>query len=412
MSNVLQNPEVVRVANRRRRPATPVGLLAANGLEIRNRGEAGERVHLCGVNLGGWFVHEPWMSPLAAGYDEHTVRAVLTRRFGAEGQRELYRLFQDAWVQEDDLAYLAALGMNAVRLPLYYQVLMDERGQWQRDAEGEIDFRRLDWLVETARAHGLYTILDLHGAPGSQNGRDHSGQSGRAGLFADPAWPRLTCEWWREVARHFRGNPAVAGYDLLNEPEGISGAAQWDFCDQLYRVVREADPEHLIFIEAIWNWQDLPLPERYGWRNVVYSNHYYMREDQGCAAQCQLVDWILSDLERYQRQRGYVVPQLLGEFCFFRELESWRYGLRRFRETGYNWVSWTYKVAQPVEGNWGLYYANDPRRLTVDPERDAFADIAAKWQNCRTASQFHQNEGLAAVIREALAGDPGLHRPL
>ena len=40
-------------------------------------------------------------------------------------------------------------------------------------------FERFDWFVEEAKERGIYVILDFHGAPGSQNGSDHSGVDGQ-----------------------------------------------------------------------------------------------------------------------------------------------------------------------------------------------------------------------------------------
>ena len=39
----------------------------------------------------------------------------------------------------------------------------------------ETAFDRLDWFIEEAAKHGIYTLIDMHGAFGSQNGKDHSG---------------------------------------------------------------------------------------------------------------------------------------------------------------------------------------------------------------------------------------------
>ncbi|MFA4943466.1 MAG: cellulase family glycosylhydrolase [Lentisphaeria bacterium] len=386
------------------------GFLAAAGTLIRDRHGQGEPVQLCGTNLGGWLVHEPWMTPLAQA-DDHTARAVLARRFGAEAQRELCRIYQDAWLQESDLENIAALGMNVVRLPVYYRILMEENGEWVRDAAGEVDFARLDWLVNTAWAKGLYTILDLHGAPGSQNGKDHSGQAGEAAFFAAEANLRLAIQWWQAVARHYKDNPAVAGYDLLNEPEGAAGARQWAAYDRIYRAIREVDPHHLIVIEAVWNWEDLPPPADHGWTNVAYSHHYYRREDQSAAAQRELVDWMLAERRRHQAGGRYAVPQLLGEFCLFGELEAWRYGLDQFQAAGHHWLTWTYKVAHPALGNWGLYVATAAAEAAVNPHSDSYAEIARKWGNCQTWKQFRRNDPLAGLIRDVLGRNGGLKRP-
>lgn len=69
-------------------------------------------------------------------------------------------------MQEKDFIYLSEMGMSVVRLPIYYLNHMNEDGTWKRDASGNIDFRRIEWVVNMAKKHRLYVILDLHGAPG------------------------------------------------------------------------------------------------------------------------------------------------------------------------------------------------------------------------------------------------------
>ena len=84
---------------------------------------------------------------------------------------------------------------------------------------------------------------------------------------------------WQAIAAHFRGQPGVAMYDLLNEPTGApSQAALWGMYDRLYQAVRAVDPDHAISMEGTWgswNWDTLPNPAAFGWTNVVYQMHEY-----------------------------------------------------------------------------------------------------------------------------------------
>lgn len=64
----------------------------------------------------------------------------------------------------------ARLGVNCIRLPIWYRNLVDENGNWYSNA-----FDRLDWFIETAGRYGIYVIIDMHGAYGSQNGSHNSG---------------------------------------------------------------------------------------------------------------------------------------------------------------------------------------------------------------------------------------------
>ena len=82
--------------------------------------------------------------------------------------------------------------------------------------------RALTW----AKTHGLYVILDLHGAPGSQNGYDNSGQR-----TTEPQWALSeenvgrTIDVIRYLAAHLSGMVDIL--ELLNEPTGFRGDA-WE----------------------------------------------------------------------------------------------------------------------------------------------------------------------------------------
>ncbi len=110
---------------------------------------------------------------------------VLTRRFGADGCRELLDIYMDHWWQESDFDQIKALGINAIRLPFSYLNLLNADYTWKEDA-----FERLDWFIECCAAREIFVILDLHGAPGSQNGRHHSGDTDQSALFpTKKTWP-------------------------------------------------------------------------------------------------------------------------------------------------------------------------------------------------------------------------------
>jgi len=384
---------------------TSIDFLKVEGRIIRNNFGRGERVILRGTNIGGWLIHEPWMSPIYV-QDDWTMRKILTDRFGASGRDSLIQIYQDAWFNEADLDKIKNLGMNVIRVPIYYLNLQDENGNWKRNTQGEIDFGRIDWLVNAAGAKGIYVILDLHGAPGSQNGEQHSGRSGPARLFYDnaegEAYRLQTIEFWGELARHYKDNPAVAGYSLLNEPNGASGPTQWDLYDRIYDAIRAIDPNHMIFIGATWHWWDLPNPAVYGWKNVVYEFHYYQwGADKNFQAQKEFIDWVFAMEKSYLH---YNVPVLVGEFTGFALEKTWEYLLEQYNKAGWNWTLWTYKVKSILPSNWGLYYGypNVPGIKTDSYETLAAETLAAQWSEWGTEISFHANDSLHRIVREAL----------
>lgn len=78
--------------------------------------------------------------------------------------------------------------------------------------------RALEW----ANKHSVHVILDIHGAPGSQNGYDNSGQRTSNPQWAsDPANVQRTVDTIRFIAANIGGMIDVL--ELLNEPAGFLG---------------------------------------------------------------------------------------------------------------------------------------------------------------------------------------------
>jgi glucan 1,3-beta-glucosidase len=184
----------------------------------------GRKVVLRGVALGGWLVEEMWMQPIVtrppAGSDLPAIRdhvslnKVLRQRLGEAGWRRFQSAMRDAWLNESDFDRIREAGFNHVRLPFLHDLLEEPDGlKW------------LDQAIDWAGKRGIYVILDLHGAPGSQSKDHHTGETGRNEFFKDPAHFVRAEKVWQTVARRYRDRPEVAGYDLLNEPMGAEDLA-------------------------------------------------------------------------------------------------------------------------------------------------------------------------------------------
>jgi|GEM_PF-1176823 len=387
--------------------------LKVDGRLVRNQNGRGDPVYLRGVNLGGWQVHETWMSPLAGAADDYTMRKTLSRRFGDAGRDALINAYQDSYLQEKDFRILADLGMSAVRLPIYYLNHMNEDGSWKRDPSGRADFRRIEWAVAMAKKYRLYVVLDLHGAPGSQNGADHSGRIGGSGaLWNSTSFQNQTLAFWRELATRFRNEPTVAGYDVLNEPSLSYPAPATrpvlDLYDRIYREIRAVDPNHIVIMEGIWDWTAITRPSDYGWTNVIYEFHYYhWNNDSNYQAQ---VDFVEGKVNQEKQYLSYNVPHYVGEFMFFNLQSSWEYGLRRYNEAGWHWTSWTYKGTNV--GNWALYNSSNAGASTPNVETDAYATIESKWRSWDVEKNMVPNSMLNGVFKAALTGRNSLVRNL
>jgi glucan 1,3-beta-glucosidase len=162
---------------------------------------------LRGVNLGGWLILEKWLTEsLFAGTDA-TDEYSFMRTKGARAKITHHR---ETFITEQDFAWLHDNGFNSVRIPV---------GYWLFEAQdGYIPtVTYLDWAMKMAEKYQIKVLIDMHGAPGSQNGRDHSGQKGHIGWFTAENQAK-TIVILQEIAMRYRDSPALWGIELLNEP--------------------------------------------------------------------------------------------------------------------------------------------------------------------------------------------------
>ena len=342
----------------------------------------GQTIVLRGTNFGGWGIMEDWFCPFTNPAGEELAYDVLVSRFGVEQTHKLFQWYRSNWITEIDYKNVADLGMNVIRLPIWYRNFQsDDNGTWYRTADGEIDFSELDQVLAMCKKYGLYLIIDLHGLPGYQNDYDHCGRSKSMSLFDDTPtaarYREVVIDFWTTLARHCAGDPTVAMYDLMNEPLGtnitIDSSMQqefWDLSNDIYKAVRAVDPDHIISMEAIWDPSAIPAPSVYGWTNIVYQEHLY---DVSNIAYLNKVNEI--------RRAGYNAPFIIGEF-YPRGISSFDYMLSLFNDRNLSWTTWTYKGAGPDADNspWFLYGSSSIEK--IDYENDSYDTLWQKWGEC------------------------------
>ena len=387
------------------------GLLRTQGMTIRDF--YGNNVTLQGVNLGGFLLNEKWLTGLGAGdqppiEDDWSLREVLQSRF--ETAAPLLKIYQDAFFKADDCDILMRMGLNVIRLPIFYRNLQDADGNWITDSQGKIDFETIDRIVNSCANNGIYTLLDLHGAPGSQSNTDHTGRANFNKLFEDSpageAFRDQTVRIGEEIAIHYQNHLAIAGYDLLNEPTGAPNPETlWHLYNRLYQAIRSRDPYHIIVMEGIWDWDTLPIPAEQGWENVIYQFHFYNWDhDNDLQAHKNFVDAKIA--QGTLKQEQYQVPVMIGEFNGFTLPETWEYYLEKFNEKNWSWMLWNYKAHDP-NSNWGLYTHTGynellPKFRAVQADGspgDSFDDLARKLTKYDTLGHFSPNHALIEVVQ-------------
>jgi hypothetical protein len=339
--------------------ARPLPRLSARGTDVVD--PSGRVVYLRGTNLGYGFLYEQWATGMAADA-ELSLWRILGERFGPGKLKELQRVWRESWIGEDDVAAAASLGMACLRLPFGWWLLEDEArpGQWLEDG-----FAQLDRVVGACEKHGVYVLLDLHGAPGGQSAEHHTGVVGKNELWSSAQDQERTIAIWRELARRYRGRTVIAGYDLLNEPMGApSVAALLDLYDRIYRAIREVDPATLIFLEDGYKgWENMPPPADRRWQGVVYSPHFYPRYWNGWFTSEKDYEGLVGQLWRWRddQLKRLKVPVVVGEFSVWSseccDGPKW---LRRYiaelSKMDWGWLTFCWKMPRekPDEDLWGV----------------------------------------------------------
>ncbi|GAA2972237.1 hypothetical protein JOD63_000079 [Microbacterium terrae] len=222
---------------------------------------------------------------------------------------------------EDDFAQMAAQGFNVARLGISWSALEPVRGEIDEDYLAQI-VAAVEWGGE----HGVRTVLDMHqdswwnegtpeseacragtapmwgydGAPGwatitdsaprcQFEGRDISPASDRAFqnfYFDTDGVQSALVETWARLGAEFADEPAVAGFDLLNEPgfgetAPVTTSLQLGrFYDRAITAIREAGAPQIVFIEPsiLWSGLGFDTGPAVGFTdddNIVFAPHLY-----------------------------------------------------------------------------------------------------------------------------------------
>ncbi|ORX50120.1 glycoside hydrolase [Hesseltinella vesiculosa] len=292
----------------------------------------GGKTKIRGVNLGGWLVTEPFITPKL--FEEFPLSDnvidewSLCAKLGPEKAKERLEKHYDSFVKEEDFKKIASMGLNHVRIPL---------GHWAvRVFEGEpfvpyVSFKYLLRGVQWARKYGLRVMVELHTAPGSQNGWNHSGRTGTVG-FLNGTMGRehadQTLKIIEELVDFFSAPewaPAAPLFGVLNEPaiyrlDHKELARDW--YEASYKTLRKDNPSgpwltyHEGFL-GLGPWKGFFNDPQKHYDRVIVETHTYLifdatlvskPKDEQALFPC--TGW-LPDLSKSMNETG---PIMVGEF--------------------------------------------------------------------------------------------------
>lgn len=360
--------------------------------------------YLRGICVGGWMNMENFIN----GYPgtEISLREHICARLGNENGMLFFDSMLAAFFSEEDIRFIRSSGATCIRVALNYRHFEDDEAPFTYKEKG---FAMLQDLVRKCEKHDLYVIFDMHAIQGWQNTHWHSDNDRGISLFwRDACYQNRYYALMQEIARRFKDCPAVAGYELFNEPSSNCRSGDYPFnmyenftsdytrFNRIVRTtvsrIREIDRKHIIFIEGDSYGHNFAGLEEPFDDNLVYASHDYIISSFGPGTYPGKYEMLHNDrieessywdydkqlnhireTEGWQFSEKYQVPLWVSEFgsqyCTGEEDNAYRLAsmddqLRAMNELGLHWTPWTYKDC----GTMGL--------VTLDPESEYMRRIA------------------------------------
>ena len=250
-------------------------MTSANPNRLQVRGDQivnqkGETIYLRGFGLGGMLHMENFIDGYPA--NEEAMREGLRKVLGEKKYNLYFDNFLKSYFTDADAAYIHSLGLNLVRIPINYHLFEDDMNPGVIKQEA---FAYLDSVIASCARNQIYTIIDLHALPGSQNQHWHSDNPTHvASFWIHKHFQDRALHLWEVIANRYKNEAWVAGYDLINEPADPTGEKVFPYYKRLRDAIRKIDPDHILFLEGDKYAVDFSKFTEV-WDNVVYTNHDY-----------------------------------------------------------------------------------------------------------------------------------------
>lgn len=271
-----------------------------------------------GMGIGGWLTN----------YKRFHVLSEDRRHDITIGDREHFATY----IGESDIAYIASLGLDHVRLG-FDQIVIEEAPGVFREAVME----RMDAFVGWCEKYGLRVVLNLHKAVGNYCDINEGVQ-----LLDDDGLQERFVDLWCRIEERYAAKPQVA-FELLNEVLDVDPQKWNALAERTVRALRQKNTTLIVIIgSTCWNSVDrLKDLKIYDDENIVYTFHMYAPNE-------------------FTHQRGVLqAPQ-----CYYNRVMPYPGDIERYRD-----------FARTVCGNANPYPQYD--RMDARFVRDCLAPAAA-----------------------------------
>ncbi|HEY8966848.1 MAG TPA: cellulase family glycosylhydrolase, partial [Candidatus Methylacidiphilales bacterium] len=175
--------------------------------------------------------------------------------------------------------------LNTVRLSFYIKYFNSKKDK-PIDIDQHIrDF--IDPVVQAAKRNRMYVILNDHEYLSSEIDEATAREKQKSNTWNEEE----TQQWidgWTKVAEHYKNEPCVLGYEVMNEPHDIPPEVAREKLTRCLKAIRTVDTRHIVILsnnnwshsramEKTWSGAASTVDDPY--KNVVFSFHDYPQDD-------------------------------------------------------------------------------------------------------------------------------------
>jgi glucan 1,3-beta-glucosidase len=275
------------------------------------------------VNLAGWLVPEPWVTPELFASTHAVDDDGLYASLGTKGYEDLVRGHRATFVTADDFERMAARGYDAVRIPVPWYVF-GGAGPMADGRPGCAD--SLDAAFDWAEDNSILVLLDIASVPGGR----HTSDGLSLVLDGSVDWRSCLLDVLSALTMRYRDRRSLLGIEPIDQvlvrrtygfppkhTEGLDPAILRNFYRDAYDIIRHVGgPEPTLVVSDAGQhgiWRGFMSHGRY--ENVWLDAHLYHHTDvisgTGPSGVRYLADLSYQSLEEARRSG---LPVMVGEW--------------------------------------------------------------------------------------------------
>ncbi|XP_042495869.1 probable glucan 1,3-beta-glucosidase A [Macadamia integrifolia] len=202
----------------------------------------------------------------------------VTNGYGPDKAPQVMRDHWSTFIVEEDFKFISENGLNTVRIPVGWWIASDPNPP-KPYVGGSL--QTLDNAFSWAQDYSVKVIIDLHAAPGSQNGYEHSSsRDGSQDWGTTDENIQETVSVIDFLTARYAKNPSLIAVELINEP--LSPGVTLDSLNKYYKAGYDAVRNHssgayVVLSNRIGSSVDPKelFPLASGFTGSVIDVHYY-----------------------------------------------------------------------------------------------------------------------------------------